>query len=323
MRLKTVSAPTLPEAMETIRQTLGEEAVIVSSLRMPGGDIRLIVAVGDTAEDKRLETVLQKTDNDPCTDKLRTLLTLHRVPELLIQRILKTVITNTETRSDIRTALTNAFQTLFTFAPIAPVKTKRAFLMTGLPAGGKTIALVKWAVSAALQKTKVCIMTLDTQKAGALAGLQAYTDLLNIPLVSVTMDTLPETVNTYRQTSDLILIDSAGLNPWMATDMATLTHINHACQGIEPVLVMPAGTDSVEAGEIASIFSGFGCTRLITTRLDTSRTFGNILNAAYAGSLSLANFSTTPTAADALRSYDAETLADILINTPLSQELFS
>ena len=82
MRLKTVSAPTLPEAMETIRQTLGEEAVIVSSLRMPGGDIRLIVAVGDTAEDKRLETVLQKTDNDPCTDKLRTLLTLHRVPEL-------------------------------------------------------------------------------------------------------------------------------------------------------------------------------------------------------------------------------------------------
>ena len=323
MRLKTVSAPTLPEAMAIIRQSLGEDAVIVSSLRMPGGDIRLVVAVGDTSEDKRLEMALQKSDENACTDKLRTLLILHQVPELLIQRILKTVTTDTETLSDIKTALTKAFQTLFTFAPITSVKTKRAFLMTGLPATGKTIALVKWAVAAALQKTKVCVLTLDTQKAGALAGLQAYTDLLNIPLIGVSLDTISETIETYRQTSDLILIDSAGLNPWMATDMATLTHINHACQGVEPVLVMPAGTDSVEAGERASSFAGFGCTRLITTRLDMSHTFGNILNAAYGGSLALANYSTTPTAADALRPYDAETLADMLINTPLSQELFS
>ena len=323
MRLKTVSAPTLPEAMTIIRQSLGEDAVIVSSLRMPNGDVRLVVAVGDTSEDKRLETALKKTDDESNSDKLRTLLTLHRVPELLIQRILKTALTNGETLMDIRSALINAFQTLFTFAPVAPIKTKRAFLMTGLPASGKTIALVKWAVSASLQKTKVCILTLDTQKAGALSGLQAYTDLLNVPLIGVTIDTLADTLDKYRQTSDLILIDSTGLNPWLATDMATLTHINHSCQGVEPILVMPAGTDSIEAGEIASTFAGFGCTRLITTRLDTSHIFGNILNAAYAGSLALAHYSTTPTAADALRPFDAEVLADMLINTPLSQELFS
>lgn len=320
MKLKTVLAHTVPEAMKIVRQTIGNDAVIVSSLRTQTGDVRLVVATDTktkTNNDENIVDIDKKHDLDP----IQTLLTLHHTPELLIQHILQKI--PDKNTKDVTTALTTAIENAFSFAPIDVIKTKRAFLLTGIPASGKTISLVKWAVHAKLQQIRVCILTLDNKKAGALSGLEAYTNLLNVPLIPTQIENLNNVIQQYRKTHDLILIDSPGLNPWMATDMAFLANINRLCEGVEPILTMPAGLDAIESGEIAASFAKFGCNRLIATRVDTSHIFGNLLNTAHAGNLSFAYYTNSSSASEPLHPLNATEITQLIMKTPLSQELFS
>jgi flagellar biosynthesis protein FlhF len=125
-----------------------------------------------------------------------------------------------------------------------------------------------------------------------------------------------------RSECDLILIDSVGLNPWLATDMSFLAELKQQCNGVEPVVVIPAGLDSLETGDIAAQFVRLGCSRFIATRLDISAVYGNILNAA-ANGLALTYYSSGSMPTDMFETFSAEKLANLLMKTPLSRELLS
>ena len=61
MRLKTISASSVPEAMKEVRDVWGEEAVIVSSLKLSDGRIQLVVAIGENENESVLsQTLFQK-----------------------------------------------------------------------------------------------------------------------------------------------------------------------------------------------------------------------------------------------------------------------
>ncbi|MBR5130306.1 MAG: hypothetical protein IKV03_03690 [Alphaproteobacteria bacterium] len=323
MRLKTISAPTIPEAMKEVRQTWGEDAVIVSSLRLADGRTQLVVAIGENENDTMLsQTLLQSSkghiQNDNA-EKMRALLSMHRVPDLLIAKMLKA----TDLSGDFAQILTDTLRHVFSFSPIGIVKTKRAFLLTGMSACGKTTSLIKWALMAKQQHVKVALVSIDNHKAGAIQGLQSVANLLKVPLTIVEdLEQLNKAVQEARSDSDLILIDSAGLNPWMATDMSFLAEVKQQCIGVEPIVVIPAGLDSLETGDIASQFVRLGCTRFIATRLDISSVYGNILSAAASG-LALTYYGKGAMPTDLFSSFSAETLSDLLMNTPLSRELLS
>ena len=323
MRLKTISAPSIPEAMKEVRQTWGEEAVIVSSLRLADGRTQLVVAIGENEADSALsQTLFQQPkghiQNDNA-DKMRALLSLHRVPELLTVKILKA----TDLSGDFSQTFIDALRHVFSFSPIGIAKTKRAFLLTGMPGSGKTTALIKWALMAKRQYVKVGLISLDNHKAGAVQGLQAMADLLKVPLkVADDLVQLNHAVQTMRSDTDLILIDSVGLNPWLATDMSFFADLKHQCNGVEPIVVIPAGLDSLETGDVAAQFARLGCSRFIATRLDMSGVYGNILNAA-ANGLALTYYAQGAMPTDVFDAFTAEALADLLMRTPLSRELLS
>ncbi len=321
MRLKTISASSVPEAMKEVRGVWGDEAVIVSSLKLSDGRIQLVVAIGEN-ETAVSQTLFQKNtgqfQNDNA-EKIRALLSLHRVPELLIAKILK----ETDLSGEFSQILTDALRRIFTFSPIGIAKTKRAFLLMGLSGTGKTTALIKWAFMAKRQHVKVGLISLDNRTAGAVQGLQSLADLLKVPLTVVgDLTQLNQAVQTMRSESDLILIDSVGLNPWHATDMAFLADLKQVCNGVEPIVVIPAGLDSLETGDIAVQFARLGCSRFIATRLDVSGVYGNILNAA-ANGLALTYYGMGPMPTDLFEALSAEKLADLLMTTPLSRELLS
>ena len=115
-------------------------------------------------------------------------------------------------------------------------------MLTGLSGTGKTTALIKWALMAKRQHIKVGLITLDNRTAGAVQGLQSLADLLKVSLMVVDdLTQLNQTVQTMRSDSDLILIDSVGLNPWSAVDMSFLVDLKQMCSGVEPIVVIPAG----------------------------------------------------------------------------------
>ena len=81
----------------------------------------------------------------------------------------------------------------------------------------------------------------------------------------------------------------------------------------EPVLVVAAGGDAMEAADVASSFAAIGATRVLVTRLDMARRIGSILAAADAGRLKFCDVSITPYVADGLSSINALSLARLMM----------
>lgn len=319
MKLKTFTAHTIPEAMDAIRLELGDEALIVSSVRLPIGDVQLVVATEEAGADAALEKALYGAPEEHHLSLLRTLLTAHHTPSLLIERLV--LAASNSKRKTAEHLLEEALST-FNFAPIIPSKTKRVFTLTGPAGSGKTIAVAKLAVEAVLKKLKVSVLTLDTQKAGGVEQLRAFTDVLKLPLKTVkNISELPDLLAAERLKSDLVLIDTPAVNPWIVTEMGQIAELKQQ-GGIETILTLPAGLDSAESGEIAIQFSKAGCTRLIGTRLDASHSYGNILYSAHMGELALANFSAGPSVTEPLYPLYGKTLASLMAQNQTKGDLF-
>ena len=136
--------------------------------------------------------------------------------------------------------------------------------------------------------------------------------MLRVPLQKAgDVDALTKALESVKG-ADHIYIDTAGLNPFQPDamrDMARLT----ALPNIQPILVMPAGLDADESGEIARIFGTLGVRSMVTTRIDLARRLGGLLAAAHCGGLVFADLSDTNKVADGLQALSPEKLAGLLM----------
>jgi len=82
---------------------------------------------------------------------------------------------------------------------------------------------------------------------------------------------------------------------------------------VETVLVMAAGRDPVEAGELAAAFAPVRPKRLLVTSLDMTRRHGAMLTAADAAALPFSDVSVTPDIAAGLRAINPVSLARLLL----------
>ena len=156
------------------------------------------------------------------------------------------------------------------------------------------------------------VITTDTLRAGGIEQLQAFTRILKIPLVKATSPAALAKAVDQAKGCDQIIIDTGGANPFNRDDMKALATLAAAAD-VEPILVMGAGADAEESGEIARVFSTMGVRRMLTTRLDVARRLGGLLNAAHEGGLSFAEMSDTPQVADGLQGLNPKKLSKILM----------
>ena len=116
--------------------------------------------------------------------------------------------------------------------------------------------------------------------------------------------------DTSRQLSDQIIIDTGGFNPFNNDEMKDLAKLIVAGD-IEPVLVLPAGLDAAESGEMGRVFAALGVHRLLATRVDIARRLGGLLSAAHQGNLAFADVSATPQVADGLQALSPRRLGSL------------
>jgi flagellar biosynthesis protein FlhF len=108
------------------------------------------------------------------------------------------------------------------------------------------------------------------------------------------------------------LIDSTGVNPYNAADRRELSALL-AAAGAEPILVMPAGGDALDAIDQARIFRDLGCSRMAVTRLDLTQRLGSVLAAADAGRLGFAEAGIAPEISNGMIPFNPVVLARRLI----------
>ncbi|MGE4278241.1 MAG: GTP-binding protein [Magnetospirillum sp.] len=319
MRLKSFTAPTMAEAMELVRIELGDEAIIVSTQRAAGSKgVRITAALEPADADMAVAELLEESSASSAAETIKTALEPHNLPPRLAERLVNAA--RTSEINDPTLACAAALEAGFAFAPLPEHSAPRPFMLVGPPGSGKSIAAAKLAARSVLRQRQVGIITCDNMRAGAVEQLAAFTRIMEIELVKARgPDSLRRAVENATGMHDLILIDSPGLNPFKQSDLDYLQAMIEAAD-VEPLLVMAAGGDPLEAAEIAEAFATVGATRLFTTRLDTTRRLGSMLAAAEAGQLALCDVSASPHVASGLSPISAMSLARLLLPQPPEPE---
>jgi flagellar biosynthesis protein FlhF len=151
-------------------------------------------------------------------------------------------------------------------------------------------------------------------RAGAVEQLAAFARVLGLPLHRVD-GAFRLGAAAAGKPGELVLIDSAGINPYNAGDRGELAQLI-AGSGAEPILVLPAGGDPLDTLDLARIFRDLGCTRMIVTRLDMVRHLSSVITVIDALHLGLSEASLTPEVANGLTPFNAVVLARLLLPRP-------
>lgn len=320
MRLKTLQAPTMAEAMRLVRDELGSDAIIVSTTESKRDGVRITAAVETPEPDLDFSSA---GTEEALVERIGETLDSHRVPRALADRI-ASVAADLGT-TDLLQTLAGALDLVFAFAPLNHAPVTRPIMVFGPPGAGKTSAIAKLAARAVLDGTAVTMVTTDTIRAGALQQLETYGKRLNVPVM--TADTPEALAAAVAGLPDrFVLIDTTSVNPFLAQDVSQLRSYADAvpCDGL---LVMNAGREPLEAQDMAAAFRQFVPTRLLITGLDMSRRLGGILSALHASGAAFAEIGATPEIVDGLRPVNPVMLARLLLeisnsNAPGDDEAF-
>jgi flagellar biosynthesis protein FlhF len=337
MRLKSFYAKTMTEAMQMVRDTLGEDAVIVATRDEQGGKaVRVTAAIdpSDYNDDfvdpafethgrnsaSSAETWLQYDDEEEETavaEAITDAMLRHAVPEDVMDQILSCVTVIGFDEPSV--ALVASIEHLFQFTPLPDKAQTKPMMFVGPPGSGKTLAVAKMAARGVMNGLKVGVISTDTVRAGGLEQLQSFTKLLNVNLQKAAdSKELKEQIGRLRG-CDQILIDTAGMNPFDTADVKVLARLIGAAE-CEPYLVLPGGIDAEESGEMARVFATIGAHTLIPSRVDITRRLGGLLSAAHHGGMSFAHASNTPKVADGFLSLNPKILSRLLMPSAFRNE---
>lgn len=314
MRVKTFTAHSVSEAIEAVREELGEEAVIISTRETPSGESTVLAAVETPADPIGIDEP-DTVDPPDLKGSLYQALTYHGCPPRLSGRLAEATLR--QGSEELTPALAAAMDEIYRFSNLAGGESFGPVMLVGPPGCGKTITLAKLCAQSRLNGTTVRAISTDTQRAGGFEQLAAFTRILEIDLLRVERpsDLAPALENTGE--GEVCFIDTAGANPYSQPDMDRLFQFVDI-GGVEPVLVFPAGTDSGESADMARTFADLGVKRMIVTKVDMVRRAGSILAAAHAAGLAFAEVSVGPQIAEGLTTLNPMSLARLI--TPSSRE---
>jgi flagellar biosynthesis protein FlhF len=314
MRLRSFHGENLSEAIRQVRDELGNDAIIVATRDDENGGVRVTAALDESIllESEKLPMVEAPAPIDMELDVVELAadqLMRHGASAALSEQLLAVVTHFAD--HDILIALGASLDKHFNFGTLID-GSNRPLCLVGMPGAGKTLAIAKLAANRVLNKKNVGVITTDLTRAGAIEQLSAYTKLLKVNLIEVEdAHTLKDAIDSHKR-NEMVLIDNSGRNPFNKSDMQSLKEIANAAD-MDPVLVMPAGVDAMEATDIAHAFKEIGAKKLIVTKLDMARRLGSLMTMAYETGLALCEYSASPKATEPLIPLNPVTFARLLL----------
>jgi flagellar biosynthesis protein FlhF len=304
MRLRSFTGKTMGDALAQVRQHLGDDAVIVATQEDEDGSMRVTAALD---QDRAPSPLPPESD---VIDTLDQALAGHGLSADLTEKILTAALAFAD--QEPVTALSSALAALFPFRPIGNDKRRSRFLLAGPPGAGKTVTAAKLAARVVRAGGPVRLISADAARAGASEQLAAFARILRVPIERAEGVLALRTAAASVEPGETLIIDTAGINPYGSADRDELDALIEA-GGAEPVLVLPTGSDTVDAVDMARIFAEHGCSRVILTRIDIARRLGSALAAADAAALAFAEAGIAAAIADGLSPFNPALLARMLL----------
>ena len=309
MKLKTVVAASMPQAMAQIRELLGEDAIILASETDPeDGRIRVTAAL----EDDPMDSPVGQSGGDSLrhAERIRAALRFHRVPDGLLERL--SAQAGGIAGETATLALAGALDSELRFGEAGLTGGRQVLLLAGPPGAGKTATAAKLCARAKIAGLNPALIAMADDKAGGREQIATFAEALDVPLHEA------EDANAMRSAAlalgeaELTIVDTPGIDPFDPRAVARIA-ARAAAAGAGIVLVLPAGQDAAESAETALVFAETGALGLVATKIDVTRRLGGLLSAAQAGGLALLAGGVAPTIADGLTTLNPLALARLLL----------
>jgi len=314
----------MKSALAQVREKLGDDAIIIDTVE-EAGRVKITAAM-EIPLPKVIPRKAPKPKPNPApvqrslkelqheseveSVSLSYYLAHHGVEKNMMRRILETAASFDEAKNI--DALAKALDVLFNFRPLNNDYQKRPIMLVGPPGVGKTVTTAKIASQAVLSGRAVRLINTDTVRTGGTAQLEGYAEVLRTNVYEAPEpELLAPAIETHKRDGELVIIDTMGYNPFDTREMAEL-HSFITAYDVEPLLVISAGCDPMEAQEIAETYANLGVRRFIATRLDVARRFASLLTTAGSMDLALAGVGITPFLAKGIEQVDAMSLALLL-----------
>lgn len=327
MRLRTFNAPDMSAAMQMIRETLGMEAIIIASHRLPNGKGVSVTAAAEQIEARPVASAgnLHKLPFTPkgVLKSYEAMLRFHSTSDHVVSALMQTAQHLALRGQDIRTDLTRLMAASFQYAPLPLDQENFTIMLVGPPGTGKTMTIAKMASQVVMDKKKPIVITTDNKRAGGVEQLSAFTTILGLPLHIA--DNRGEFWKLLREYAphNRILIDTGGVNPFNAADVRELSEYIKLDRSIEPILVSAAGSDSAEADDMARAFAPLGVRRMLITRIDAARRYGSVITAAHSGKFAFCHASNSSKVVGEFITLDPSMLTELLLRYQNAPKAFS
>ena len=174
-----------------------------------------------------------------------------------------------------------------------PAAGSRVVALVGPTGAGKTTTIAKLAAHFALQeKKRVVLVTLDTYRMGACEQLEAYGELMRVPVALATNRREFARILDNHADKDIILVDTMGKSHREEKYCSQLKHIFQAAPERETHLVQSAATQEAVVNAGFRQFAPLGIDRVLFTKLDEAVNFGLLFNTAVRHRIPFSYFTT-------------------------------
>lgn len=315
MEIRTFTGATLTEALDSLRAEFGGDAYVLATDQPESGPARVVAAraapaAGGGPRDDARKPEATVAPPPPVEAAIDTLCRRHGVPSKLAEQLARADLPG----RPLETTLPDMLGAVFEFAPIRLARAQRPILLVGPPGGGKTVTAAKLAAAARFGDRRAHLVSLDTWRAAGAEQLQRYASSLGVGCDVATKETPLARLAAHRALQDeLLIIDTPGVVPFTAEDRDAVVEWVQAADA-QVVLVLAAGLDPAEAGDLASAFTALGAERMIVPRIDATRRLGSVLQAAHSTGLAFAGVGLSPRVLGGYASLDRDLLARCLLS---------
>lgn len=196
-----------------------------------------------------------------------------------------------------------------------PLGTRRVVALVGPTGVGKTTTIAKLAAGFRLQaRRSVALITIDTFRIAAVQQIQAYADIMELPMEVVQNPEEMRPALDRLGDVDLVLIDTAGRSPRSDARIEQLRTILRAAQPDETHLVLSATSSRETIHSILDGFAAVGPTAAILTKLDETSQLAGALAGLDGREIPISYMTTGQQVPDDIETADARSLVQNLLS---------